>query len=326
MSKLFIILVLFLISGISVSLISVQAQQNYVIPQWIKNNAGWWADDSIDDESFVNGIKYLIESGIMEINIDSTIQDQGDFYLTYKPNPNSPYTGDDTAIAWVKNVELLEFEIAFLNETFRLPYNVEIVAQECNEINAFYDLESKQIVICYELVDGIFDDYYYYYGEDENFDVDAWGTYSYNVLDFIFFHEVGHALIDVYQLPTTGLEENVADQFASLMLSYTYDENTGDYSIGQDMLYDVGTWFWISDELYYDNPEDYAFWSTHNLDIQRFYNISCYAYGSDPQYNQDLVDEGWLPEDRAYWCEDEYLAMQNGWSNLLKDFDNDFFD
>jgi hypothetical protein len=33
-----------------------------------------------------------------------------------------------------------------------------------------------------------------------------------------------------------------------------------------------------------------------------------------------------LPEDRAYWCEDEYLAMQNGWSNLLKDFDNDFFD
>ena len=326
MKLVLIITMAVVVLGISVSFISVQGQQDYDIPQWVKNNAGWWADDSIDDESFVNGITYLIDSGIMEINIDSTIQDQGDFYLTYKPNPNSPYTGDDTAIAWVKNVELLEFEIAFLNETFRLPYNVEIVAQECNEINAFYDLESKQIVICYELVDGIFDDYYYYYGEDENFDVDAWGTYSYNVLDFIFFHEVGHALIDVYQLPTTGLEENVADQFASLMLSYTYDENTGDYSIGQDMLYDVGTWFWISDELYYDNPEDYAFWSTHNLDIQRFYNISCYAYGSDPQYNQDLVDEGWLPEDRAYWCEDEYLAMQNGWSNLLKDFDNDFFD
>ena len=312
--------------GISASIISVQAQQDYGIPQWVKNNAGWWADDSIDDESFVNGIKYLIESGIMEINIDSTIQDQGDFYLTYKPNPNSLYVGDDTAIAWLKNVELLEVEIAFLNETFRLPYDVEIVAQECNEANAFYDFESKQIVMCYELVDAIFEDYYYYYGEDENFDVDASATYSYNVLDFIFFHEVGHALIDVYQLPITGLEENVADQFASLMLSYTYDDSTGDYSIGQDMLYDVGTWFWISNELYSVNPDDYPFWDTHNLDIQRFYNISCYAYGSDPQYNQDLVDEGYLPEDRAYWCGEEYLVMERAWSFLLKDFDNGFFD
>ena len=311
--------------GISASIISVQAQQDYGIPQWVKNYAGWWADDSIDDESFVNGIKYLIESGIMEINIDSTIQDQGDFYLTYKPNPNSLYVGDDTAIAWLKNVELLEVEIAFLNETFRLPYDVEIVAQECNEANAFYDFESKQIVMCYELVDAVFEDYYYY-GEDENFDVDASATYSYNVLDFIFFHEVGHALIDVYQLPITGLEENVADQFASLMLSYTYDDSTGDYSIGQDMLYDVGTWFWISNELYSVNPDDYPFWDTHNLDIQRFYNISCYAYGSDPQYNQDLVDEGYLPDDRAYWCEEEYLVMERAWSFLLKDFDNGFFD
>ena len=42
--------------GISVSFISVQGQQDYDIPQWVKNNAGWWADDSIDDESFVNGI------------------------------------------------------------------------------------------------------------------------------------------------------------------------------------------------------------------------------------------------------------------------------
>ena len=153
-----------------------------------------------------------------------------------------------------------------------------------------------------------------------------WKDMGKDVYDLFVGHEVGHALIDVYQLPVTGLEENVADQFASLMLSYTYDESTGDYSIGQDMLYNVGTWFWISNELYSVNPDDYPFWDTHNLDIQRFYNISCYAYGSDPQYNQDLVDEGYLPEDRAYWCEEEYLVMERAWSFLLKDFDNGFFD
>ena len=38
-----------------------------VIPQWIKNNAGWWAEDQIDDASFVQGIQYLIQKEIMKI-------------------------------------------------------------------------------------------------------------------------------------------------------------------------------------------------------------------------------------------------------------------
>lgn len=37
------------------------------IPSWIKNNAGWWASDQIDDSSFVQGIQYLIKEGIMKI-------------------------------------------------------------------------------------------------------------------------------------------------------------------------------------------------------------------------------------------------------------------
>ena len=40
------------------------------IPSWVKSNAGWWADGSIDDESFIQGIQYLIREGI--INIPAT--------------------------------------------------------------------------------------------------------------------------------------------------------------------------------------------------------------------------------------------------------------
>ncbi len=38
------------------------------IPSWIKNNAGWWGDGAIDDESFVGVIQFLIEEGIMRIS------------------------------------------------------------------------------------------------------------------------------------------------------------------------------------------------------------------------------------------------------------------
>ena len=35
------------------------------VPEWIKNNAGWWADDKISEGEFVNAITYLIKVGII---------------------------------------------------------------------------------------------------------------------------------------------------------------------------------------------------------------------------------------------------------------------
>jgi peptidoglycan/xylan/chitin deacetylase (PgdA/CDA1 family) len=35
------------------------------VPEWIKNNAGWWAEGLIDDKTFVQGIEYLVKNGII---------------------------------------------------------------------------------------------------------------------------------------------------------------------------------------------------------------------------------------------------------------------
>ena len=37
------------------------------IPDWIKNNAKWWANDQISDEDFVKSIEYLVKKGIIRI-------------------------------------------------------------------------------------------------------------------------------------------------------------------------------------------------------------------------------------------------------------------
>ncbi|MEX2192866.1 MAG: peptidase [Nitrosarchaeum sp.] len=42
-------------------------ENNISIPEWIRDNAGWWADGSIDDNSFVQGIQFLIKEKIMKI-------------------------------------------------------------------------------------------------------------------------------------------------------------------------------------------------------------------------------------------------------------------
>ena len=44
------------------------AEGTSVIPDWIKNNAGWWATGQIPDSAFVSGLQWLISNGIMTIS------------------------------------------------------------------------------------------------------------------------------------------------------------------------------------------------------------------------------------------------------------------
>ncbi|MCH7966147.1 MAG: peptidase [Thaumarchaeota archaeon] len=53
--------------GPSLSKTTPKAQPPTLIPSWIKNNAGWWADGSIDDNSFIQGIQFLIKEDVLKI-------------------------------------------------------------------------------------------------------------------------------------------------------------------------------------------------------------------------------------------------------------------
>jgi len=37
------------------------------VPDWVRNNAGWWAGGLISDNDFISGIKYLVEQGIIKV-------------------------------------------------------------------------------------------------------------------------------------------------------------------------------------------------------------------------------------------------------------------
>ena len=47
---------------------------NQHVPEWIKNNAAWWADGTIDDASFVKGIEFLIHDGIIKVEKTQTLE------------------------------------------------------------------------------------------------------------------------------------------------------------------------------------------------------------------------------------------------------------
>ena len=46
---------------------TITSATQIVIPKWVKNDAKWWAQNSIDDITFASAIQYLIKQGIIKI-------------------------------------------------------------------------------------------------------------------------------------------------------------------------------------------------------------------------------------------------------------------
>ena len=42
------------------------------VPDWVKNTAGWWAEDVISETEFVNAIEYLVKENIIQVNVSQT--------------------------------------------------------------------------------------------------------------------------------------------------------------------------------------------------------------------------------------------------------------
>ena len=74
----FLALIVFPIWGVS----DVYAE----IPDWIKNNAGWWAEDLIEDEDFLNGIEFLLNEEIIKIESVSVSEQKSEFIPNWIKN------------------------------------------------------------------------------------------------------------------------------------------------------------------------------------------------------------------------------------------------
>ena len=42
------------------------------VPDWVKNTAGWWADDKISETEFVNAVEFLVKENIIQVSVSQT--------------------------------------------------------------------------------------------------------------------------------------------------------------------------------------------------------------------------------------------------------------
>lgn len=136
-------------------------------------------------------------------------------------------------------------------------------------------------------------------------------------LEFTLLHELAHAVIEVNNIPVLGGHEQAADQVALMMLLTDQRHKGALTSVSLNKLLAIsGEWFleWQTEM----SNNQAVYWDAHPLTIQRFYDVTCLAYGSNPDVLESLRKEKWLPVERAWNCDLEFKKTRQALAWLTK--------
>ncbi len=127
----------------------------------------------------------------------------------------------------------------------------------------------------------------------------------------IFYHELGHAMIDIQGLPVFGQEEDAADVASILLIDELWEPDAA-----LELAYDAAFGF-AAEAMMSADSDEIPFWDVHGPDEQRFYNTVCIFYGGDPDARDDFASDMELPEERAESCEEEFQLAIDSWGPVL---------
>ena len=235
-----------------------------------------------------------------EVETKQAAVDNGDLKLRYQARKEPTSSTNSHAVG--SNPEAIEKLIAELNQRLILPFDISVVFVDCELPDAFYDPETHEVTLCYQLID----DYYDLFAKklkdktklDEAVKAATVAT---------FFHELGHALVDAWKIPITGREEDAVDQLSTLVLIEATE--------GGERMALAGA---LSFKLYGEAEKgEKIYWDEHSLDEQRFFDTICLVYGHDSEKYAYLVKNGTLPEERASFCSEDYDRVKRAWRQLL---------
>ena len=203
-------------------------------------------------------------------------------------------------IQYLREAGTIDLMIKRLNATFNLSRKVIIRFGHIKDRNAFFNYKGERnIDFGSGMVAYIYDVFAPYYSKPEQ--ATELRQAVADAVVFILFHEVGHCLIDMYNIPVTGNGEISADEFACFLLTSGNDD-------GLELTALRGA-------LALSTMEGIA-WDEHPFGEQRYYNILCKLYGKNPVKYARYLDNSSQAEGFKR-CTSEYQQMINTWNKLL---------
>lgn len=188
-----------------------------------------------------------------------------------------------------------------LDRLYRLPRPLPIKFEDCGQPNAFYSGSEHSIRICHELF-GMLDQVFTAAGISDPAKV---AKLTRETVTWVFFHELGHALVGELDLAITGRGEDAADEVATLLLAA--------HPAGRKAAVSAARWFDIESK----RAKRSVFWDTHSMDGQRVVTITCLLYAADPATYAPLMTALAVPAARLAKCKRDYPLRMKAWRSLL---------
>lgn len=139
-------------------------------------------------------------------------------------------------------------------------------------------------------------------------------------VEFLLVHEIAHFLIDEKKVPIIGPQESAADYIATLALIREDPLDPEQTDRAMRFLRATAAAFAESWRTGAAVGAEVPYWGAHALSIQRYYQIVCLLYGSDPQAFASEAEAAALPVARAQDCIAEYARADAAIGWLLANY------
>jgi hypothetical protein len=128
-----------------------------------------------------------------------------------------------------------------------------------------------------------------------------------------FYHEYGHALVDVLAIPVLGREEDAVDSLSNLLLYYLHEGDDG-----LNIVWDNALAWALMDALEYVEEMEWDFSGPHSLTPQRYEQFLCHQVGADPENRLELAEAAEFDDDRIDDCVAQFEEIDFAWAKVLE--------
>ena len=308
----------------------VNAEPSNKIPSWTKILGDWWLEERISNIEFIQSLTFLTNSGIIkiieneskEVDIFNSISIEDPkigkfsiFYMSIENYGDEPYPGRISSLepyskniepekieVWLRQNQYFEKQIFYLNEQIKLPKDTIVGLGECQEKKAYYNKNTKMIVICYEIISDIYQKLTEEY-KSKGFTEKHISKITLDVVDFIFYHQVSHAILEITSSDKDDAIINNNEFFIDSLSNHIKSIIQKDKE--KYLIESIALWFKIMHEI--ENFKTPHMWDMHSLNLERLSKMACQDSSFNSTKTLDYIQKGILTKQDIIECKSELL-------------------
>ncbi len=135
----------------------------------------------------------------------------------------------------------------------------------------------------------------------------------------VLLHEVGHAVIDIYDLPTVGEAEVNADDFAGIFIAGLAGNDDNAHYIASAVADFYLSYIGQAQTTVDGKVRNFVYWDEHDMGERRAFNVLCDLFAFFPELYEEKLRVFGADYERMQRCISDNQRNKQSWDRLLEE-------